>query len=68
MTRQEANIEILTDLLVVAKQHPDLRFQQILQIVGISDGKDRFYEESVETFDNLENNKFFKLTVDELFK
>lgn len=46
---------ILNDLV---SEHPDWRFQQILQNVGISsrEGKDLFYEESVDTLDKIKSN------------
>lgn len=51
MTRLDANKQILDAIAETASAYPDLRFQQILQNLGISDsdGVDRWNEESEET-------------------
>lgn len=53
--RKKANIKILNRLASIVDQYPDLRFQQILIDFRITEvGKDKFYEESVETLNKLE--------------
>lgn len=56
--RYDANIRIVMILNDLVSEHPDWRFQQILQNVGISsrEGKDLFYEESVDTLNRLQEN------------
>lgn len=51
LDRYSANLQILQLLSELVEAYPDWRFQQILQNVDIStrDGKDLFYEESVDT-------------------
>lgn len=51
LDRYSANLQILQLLSELVEAYPDWRFQQILQNVDIStrDGKDLFYEESVNT-------------------
>ena len=46
------------DEKISSRYHPNWRFQQILQNVGISsrEGKDLFYEESVDTLNRLREN------------
>ncbi len=53
--RKEANLKILAKLGQIIDQYPYLRFQQVLSIYKISEPhKDKFYEESVTTLNNLE--------------
>lgn len=52
MTRQEANRELVRRISEMVEMYPDLRFQQILMINGISDGTDKFNEESTTTLKN----------------
>ena len=53
--RQEANFEILAILTQIVKHNPHLRFQQILTNYKIYEvEKDKFYEESTKTLENLE--------------
>lgn len=47
--RQQSNLAILTALRKQVEQYRMLRFQQILQNLGICNGEDRFYEEPWET-------------------
>ena len=69
MTRQEANLEVLKDLTILANHFPMLRFHQLLMVVGmIETGEDKFYEESVDTLKQLEENENFKRVLDELLK
>lgn len=49
--RQIANLEIVSLLSKIVEKHPELRFCQILTILNLD--KDRFYEESVDTFKEL---------------
>ena len=58
LDRYSANLQILQLLSKLVEAYPDWRFQQILQNVDIStrDGKDLFYEESVDTLTTLINN------------
>ena len=57
-SRYDANLQIVMILNDLVSEHPDWRFQQILQNVGISsrEGKDLFYEESVDTLNRLRRN------------
>lgn len=55
MTRQEANREILNKLAELVEAYPELRFNQLLMINNISNGTDRFYEESEITLNNFKN-------------
>ena len=52
MTRQEANRELVRRISEMVEMYPDLRFHQLLMINGISDGTDKFNEESVTTLKN----------------
>ena len=49
--RQTANLEIISLLSRIVENHPELRFCQILTILNLD--KDRFYEESVDTLQEL---------------
>ena len=49
--RQSANLEILKILNIIVERFPQLRFTQILTNLGLD--KDLFYEESVDTLDNI---------------
>ena len=49
--RQSANLEILKILNMIVERFPQLRFMQILRNLGLD--KDLFYEESVDTLNNL---------------
>jgi hypothetical protein len=49
--RQSANLEILKILNMIVERFPQLRFTQILKNLGLD--KDLFYEESVDTLNNL---------------
>lgn len=57
-SRYDANLQIVMVLNDLVSEHPDWRFQQILQNMGISsrEGKDLFYEESVDTLNRLREN------------
>ena len=57
-SRYDANLQIVMILNDLVSEHPDWRFQQILQNVDISsrEGKDLFYEESVDTLNRLREN------------
>lgn len=53
--RKQANFKILTRLAQIIECSPHLRFQQILSNYKVCElGKDKFYEESIETLRNLE--------------
>ena len=49
--RQSSNLEILKILNILVERFPQLRFTQILTNLGLD--KDLFYEESVDTLDNI---------------
>ena len=49
--RQTANLEIISLLSNIVEKHPELRFCQILTILNLD--KDKFYEESVDTLEEL---------------
>lgn len=54
MNRLIANRAILAILAVEVERHPELRFHQLLADVGIEEvGKDKFYEESEKTLEEL---------------
>lgn len=65
-SRQESNKEILKKLEYYVEQYPDMRFCQLLYILNIMDGSDKFYEESDTTLiklnwkPNNKNNGFTK--------
>lgn len=52
MTRQAANYEILNKLYAAVEQHPDWRFNEILQNLDVycPTHVDQYYEESEATF------------------
>lgn len=59
MDRLVANRSILAVLAVEVEKHPDLRFHQLLQNMGIEKpGEDRFYEESEKTLERLDAGGF----------
>lgn len=51
MTRKEANLELLKHLTEAAKTFDQLRFNQLLLVVGVVTKSDDFYEESEVTLD-----------------
>lgn len=51
--RQEVNKEILKKLEYYVEQYPDMRFCQLLYMLNIMDGSNKFYEESNTTLVNL---------------
>ena len=52
--RQEYNKKILAVISKMVDKYPDWRFGQILSNAGIAVyGRDCFYDESVETYNNL---------------
>ena len=60
--RKQANFKILTRLAQIIECSPHLRFQQILSNYKVCElGKDKFYEESIETLRNLEGEMNKKL-------
>ena len=58
--RQKYNKEILEALQEIVEAVPNWRFQQIIQNIGISDGTDKFYEESNKTYLKLLDNKIYQ--------
>ena len=55
MDQQNANLEILWILAQLVKNHPELRFHQLLFTYGvISNGRDKFYESSFSTLKHLQ--------------
>ena len=62
--RQEYNNKILKALQEIVNAFPDWRFQQILQNIGIADGTDKFYEESRETYFNLQDNEIYQYLIE----
>ena len=54
MTRQAANRRIVETIKGMVELHPDMRFHQILQNMGIEQPAiDQWYEESDETLCNM---------------
>lgn len=52
--RQEANMQILELVKEAIEEHPDWRFHQILQNIGVEQPAiDQWYEESDETLCNI---------------
>ena len=49
--RQSSNLEILKILNIIVERFPQLRFTQILTNLELD--KDLFYEESVDTLNNI---------------
>ena len=56
MNRLEANRELLKLVSTVVEMYPDWRFQQVLWNMSITDGTDKFYEESVETLKRVKEH------------
>lgn len=59
MTRQEYNRKILEKISKEVENNPDFRFIQLLWKMNIVNHEDKFYEESKETYSNI-NNDFTK--------
>jgi hypothetical protein len=57
--RYHYNRVILDKLAELVEKYPDLRFIQLLHGIGIvdADGRDRFAEESVDTWEGIVKNK-----------
>jgi hypothetical protein len=54
--RLKFNVRIIQLIYNAAFQHPDWRFHQLLQNLEIEvNGEDKFYEESSDTLEKLEN-------------
>ena len=53
--RQEYNYKCLDKLKELIEKYPDWRFTQIIFNIGLAE--DRFYEESIDTFEKIENLK-----------
>lgn len=49
--RQWSNEAIISKINDIIRTHPELRFCQILTILGLD--KDRFYEESIDTLNDV---------------
>ena len=64
LDRYSANLQILQLLSKLVEAYSDWRFQQILQNVDIStrDGKDLFYEESVDTLNTMKKNPIIRVS------
>ena len=53
-TRQDANRQILEEIHKFVEEHPDWRFHQILQNIGVEKPhEDQWYEESTDTLRNM---------------
>jgi transcriptional regulator with XRE-family HTH domain len=50
--RQDYNLKCLNLLLLLIENYPDWRFMQLLFNIGLCE--DRFYEESIDTYNKLE--------------
>ena len=55
MNRLENNIKILDILKQLVYEFPDMRFNQLLEVVEVVKKEDQFNEESSVTLDNLRN-------------
>ena len=53
--RQEYNYKCLDILKEMIENYPDWRFTQIIFNIGLAE--DRFYEESIDTFEKIKNIK-----------
>lgn len=53
MNRQDYNFKILDIIRAKAQEFPDMRFYQLLWLLGISNGEDQFYEESEITLNKI---------------
>ena len=58
VNRKKYNLLIAWDLITIIIKHPELRFCQILTILGLD--KDRFNEEPNETLENIHGSDLFK--------
>lgn len=58
-SRYQYNCAIISKLSQLVEKYPELRFIQLLQAIGIvdADGRDRFYEESIDTWKGIVENK-----------
>lgn len=54
-SRHASNVAIVKKLRKVIDMYPELRFVQLLYVVGILDGQDLFYEESARTLKKMES-------------
>lgn len=69
MSRQNFNRKIIRILTECVELWPDLRFQQILQNVGIvKPHEDSFFEESENTFKKLESLKALSKDITMIFE
>lgn len=50
--RHDTNLEILDKLKEYIEKYPDMRFCQLLHMLGFYNG-DKFYEESITTLVNI---------------
>lgn len=57
LNRQNTNREIIKILSEIIEKHPDYRFGQILFNYNICTGRDPFYDESIDTLNNLIQQK-----------
>lgn len=55
MTRLEANIKILDITKQLAYMFPDMRFMQLLMVIGAVIDTDQFNEESSVTLERIKN-------------
>ena len=53
--RHESNKKIIERLGEIADAFPDFRFWQIIYFLGYETTPDRFYEESCDTLESIEN-------------
>ena len=57
MNNEDINMKIYEELGDFLLSHPELRFIQVLWILGIVNDEDRFYERSEETLRKLKEKK-----------
>lgn len=53
MNRQEYNLKILDIIRAKVQEYPDMRFHQLLWVIGATIAGDQFYEESEVTLDRI---------------
>lgn len=58
--RHRLNKKILEYIGNIADKYPELRFCQIMSILGLETKQDRFYEESYDTYQKIINIKIEK--------
>ena len=56
-SRSRYNTLLIEKVSAYLNKHPELRFIQALWALGIIDGTDKFYEESIVTYNRINKNE-----------